>query len=423
MSGFELAGVILAAFPLVISGLEHWREVATIWGFYRRISKEYRKSHSDLLYHEILYKRNLEKLLSPLVEEPNRADKVARLISDPSSQEWKDRTIQERLEMRLKDSYSLYMVIMSELKEAMEAFGKDLSLGDQNIQRKLSSLQPKHQQLPISPHPSEVPGRMASAKAKWDYEKFRPRYSFNEDVRTKLVGQLNECNQRLREPLNTDDTLSTPESTVSADRTYEKTLEIAFKRSRKRSRLLFLALQRSWRCACQANHYVHLRLEHRTQLETPFEVILSSNLSSSDLPLSWSWKELRCGMLDCSTSEHAISSGSDGQSPNTLTLASSRAKTRAKSKAVTFSVPASPRSQFRSLTLEQDIKLCQTLGAGNCADCIGVLTEDDESYHLHQSKKRKKPDTSGEITLDKVIDDRTLKRSHRYLVALLLASS
>jgi hypothetical protein len=75
------------------------------------------------------------------------------------------------------------------------------------------------------------------------------------------------------------------------------------------------------------------------------------------------------------------------------------------------------------LALEQDIKLCQTLGASNCADCIGVLTEDDESYHLHQNKKRKKLGKNSETTLGKAIDDRTPRRSYRYLVALLLASS
>jgi hypothetical protein len=34
MSGFEIAGVVLATFPLIITALDKYREVAKTWGFW-----------------------------------------------------------------------------------------------------------------------------------------------------------------------------------------------------------------------------------------------------------------------------------------------------------------------------------------------------------------------------------------------------
>jgi hypothetical protein len=63
MSGLEVAGVVLGAFQLIISGLEHWRDVAKVGGFWWRIRKEYTKCRSDVRFYDIVYKRNLKELL------------------------------------------------------------------------------------------------------------------------------------------------------------------------------------------------------------------------------------------------------------------------------------------------------------------------------------------------------------------------
>jgi hypothetical protein len=69
MSGLEIAGVLLGAFPLLISGIEHWHNVAKVGGYFWRVRKEYNKCRRDVNYHQILYKRNLRALLSPVVSE------------------------------------------------------------------------------------------------------------------------------------------------------------------------------------------------------------------------------------------------------------------------------------------------------------------------------------------------------------------
>jgi hypothetical protein len=109
MSGFEIAGILLGAFPLIISGLEHWRDVAKVSGFYWRVREEYTRCRSDMKFHEILYKRNLQEILLPIV---NDTDEVDRLISEPTAQDWSSKALQERLVDRLQESYGLYMDII-----------------------------------------------------------------------------------------------------------------------------------------------------------------------------------------------------------------------------------------------------------------------------------------------------------------------
>jgi hypothetical protein len=80
MSGLEIASVLLGAFPLIITGLQHWRDVAKVGNFYRRVWTECNDCYREVQFQELLYKRNLKKLLLPVV---SKADEVKRLIDDP----------------------------------------------------------------------------------------------------------------------------------------------------------------------------------------------------------------------------------------------------------------------------------------------------------------------------------------------------
>lgn len=84
MSGFEIAGVLLGAFPLIISGLKHWREAAKVGGFLWRFREEYSGCLRDVQYHQLCYKHNLKELLLPIM---NDADAVERLVSDPGGKD------------------------------------------------------------------------------------------------------------------------------------------------------------------------------------------------------------------------------------------------------------------------------------------------------------------------------------------------
>jgi hypothetical protein len=106
MSGIEIAGLLLGTFPLIISGLEHWRDIAKVGGFFWRIRAEYNDCCKDVLYHEVLYKRNLKSLLSQIL---NDEDEVKHLVNDPNDKSWSSGDLQEGMKLRLQDAYDSYV--------------------------------------------------------------------------------------------------------------------------------------------------------------------------------------------------------------------------------------------------------------------------------------------------------------------------
>ena len=428
MSGLEIVGILLGAFPLIISGLEHWRDVAKVGGFFWRVRKEYTKCRSDVQFHEILYKRNLKELLLPIVDD---ADEMARLVGDPGGKDWSSKALQERLEERLQESYGLYMEIIREMNETAEELRKELSLDKATVQNKLAPPEPKKQRRPSSPQPPSKPSKLASAKSKWDYETFRLKFSFNEPVRNELLDQLKECNGRLEKLLSTSDKVSALQNAAPASTKQTSVLETAFKKAWKKSDLLFKALQKAWQCSCQRYHFANLRLEHRTLPEIYFEVILTFVAPSSQANTPWSWRELQCGqMIGCSFPQKLVEPSTVSRSspcPPNCTLAPALSPTSARRKKVAFTTPAPavPKVEL-DILVDPSVKLCQLLGDEAYGKCMGIIDYDDETYHLHPFTKRKRPDDSGPLTLDHILSNSFnghLTRRQRYSIALLLASS
>jgi hypothetical protein len=291
MSGFEVAGILLAVFPLIISALENWRDVSKVGNFFWRIRKEYGKCRHDMLYHEILYRRNLQELLLPII---NDRDEVDRLLSEPGGQAWSSKAIQDGLQERLQtESYELYMTIIGEMNEVALHLRKQLSIDDPDVQSRLAPS--KSSQSSNLPVPGQT-SRLAAVKSKWDYETFRLRFSFNEQGRNELFDRLMECNNRLDTLLRKSDAISALQNPApTAPKGQISTLETVFKSARKKATFLFKAFQKSWHCSCQQYHFANLRLEHRTTTNICFDVILAFVAPLPNMP--WSWKELQCGQL------------------------------------------------------------------------------------------------------------------------------
>jgi hypothetical protein len=134
MSGFEIAGVVLGAFPIAITALEKYREVAKLWGFWWEIRYEYQKCSSEVKFHRLGFTRNLKQLLLPMVS--NQAQ-ILRLLADPGGKEWKEQSIAQQLEDRLQDSYELYFEIIQQLQRTMEELQEVLAVDKMNVQDKL----------------------------------------------------------------------------------------------------------------------------------------------------------------------------------------------------------------------------------------------------------------------------------------------
>jgi hypothetical protein len=71
---------VLAAIPLMISGLEHYRESAEVLESWWKIKREYQKCMRNLKYHKVAFEENLEELLLPLIVDE---DKLQQLLNNP----------------------------------------------------------------------------------------------------------------------------------------------------------------------------------------------------------------------------------------------------------------------------------------------------------------------------------------------------
>ncbi|KAF2441452.1 hypothetical protein P171DRAFT_418037 [Karstenula rhodostoma CBS 690.94] len=421
MSGLEIAGVLLGAFPLLISGIEHWHNVAKAGGYFWRVRKEYNKCRRDVNYHEILYKRNLRALLAPVVIE---AEEVKQLMDNPGGDGWKNVDLQARLELRLQESYRTYMEI--------------LTLPNGTTQR--------------SPSPGKL-ARTVVAKAAFDYQMFRVKFSLRETIREGLFAQLQECNDRLEKLLVTSSRIPDVQSSQPASSKQIYAIDNALKVAHRKSAALFKAIEVAWNCSCLRYHLANLRLEHRTLSEAYFEIILMSMAPTSNAQHSWSWRELQCGYMKACTSQAANGASTRQRSAksnlHTVPVSYSRIRTtclilildntdrmylqaisaisgRPKKVGFAANVTSTTPAIVIEPQIDPSIQLCQLLRDSKCMNCMGVIGHDNQVYHLHPLTARRERNPKSSLTLDQILSPDhidKLSRRQRYATALVLASS
>jgi hypothetical protein len=431
MSGLEVAGVVLGAFPLLISGIEHWRDVAKIGGFFWQIRKEYTRCRRDIQFHEIQYKKNLQELLLPLIPD---VDEVAKLIADPGGQKWCDRELQQRLEGRLHESYQLYQDTITEMNEIAEELRKELCFDEQNVHDKLLLPESRwrNSSRSPSPQPSAKPSRISAAKGRLNYELFRTKFSFGERTRKELFGQLKECNERLEKLLSSSDRVSALQDALPGNTKQTNALESAFRIISKKSDLLFRALQKAWQCSCQQYHFANLRLEHRTLEEACFEILLMFAAPSKFGNTPWSCRQIRCGnMLGCPFPQKVV----DAAKSSPLRYATKAFPQPAaalpaptlRQERVGFApaVVNVPRIEV-DLYADHNIQLCQVLRDREGGDCMGIIGHENELYHVHSIGSERPSVGRASITLEHILSpefEGYMSRRQRYSIAMLVASS
>lgn len=125
MSGLEVAGLALGAFPIAIEILGKYREVARRLGFWYKIAAEHKKCDSQLKFHKLLYVSNLKKLLLPLAGLDDTH--IDEMLQNPGGKCWSEARTAEYLEKRLGDSHEIYLQCMAEFKEWLQAMNHHLA--------------------------------------------------------------------------------------------------------------------------------------------------------------------------------------------------------------------------------------------------------------------------------------------------------
>ncbi|KAI9668915.1 MAG: hypothetical protein M1829_005227 [Trizodia sp. TS-e1964] len=236
LTGVELAGIILATFPLVISGLEHYENGFQQIKDWIRFRADFAKFMNALCRQRIFFRQNIEELLAPVVASEYE---MSQLLDNPGGQAWADPELNEKLIMRLPGEYE-YECYISTAVSILELLEK-LKLKLKIVEGQL--------------HWTE--SGSSSGRIRWEYEFKRISYTFGKKKREKLMSDLEKHNNEIQTLLGNSERLE------PMRRRRRSAIPSFFQRIRTQACSLHSALNRAWKCECSSSHATKLLLEKR----------------------------------------------------------------------------------------------------------------------------------------------------------------
>ncbi|KAK8109060.1 hypothetical protein PG984_014861 [Apiospora sp. TS-2023a] len=464
MSGIEVAGVVLGAFPLAIWALERYQGVAKQMGFWYEIRSEYQRNSNALKFHRLLFERNLEQLLLPLV---GNDDRLQDMISKPGGPVWKDAEIQKALETRLQKSYALYIAILGDMDRAMKELNQELAVEDTYVQ---SRSEGRYDQEPgQNPQTSCAPEsgskragklRQAFDRSNLEYQVFRVKFSLGEGKRKALFRELQTYNDQLEKLTITSDAIAELQSSCQKAHDTCSAVNTALLKCWDYAEKLYRIMMDAWNCT-HDQHYVQLILQHRTTVSNEFRLGLSSvgiKIPGSSLIATC---PVKIRLLEYPTPQPTLSKNSkqskpSNVSPHTVNLSytteapakrpfssafdtnqghywvdNSLFQQGSLSTTTTVTLPQREKATTRvvpnTVELARPIQsLCATLAreVPPSSHCIGYMQDEDVRYFIYSDGSS--VPKSSELQLLQILRGEVkppLTRRQRYRLALTLASS
>ncbi|TVY53885.1 hypothetical protein LCER1_G004426 [Lachnellula cervina] len=288
MSGIEVAGLVLGAFPLMISALEHFRETAEVLEGWWKIKCEYRKCMRNLKYHKLAFEENLEELLLPLVADE---DKLQLLLKEPGGPAWKDQELEDTLRERMPKTYSSYSDTIEMMLETVEELDDALGMNKAYFQERVMG------EYMVEKTPSGTRAVIAHVTSvgmqNMEFQAQRIKLAFNKPVRQKLFEDFGSHNQRLRDILGSSDRLAG----LRQARVSRSSVNAGLWKFWNHGNTLFNLLTEAWSCKCQPFHHANLLLQHRASPTVNFRVVFwfQKQLIAGQ---PWMWQDTSIKLLE-----------------------------------------------------------------------------------------------------------------------------
>lgn len=126
MSGLEIAGVVLATFPLVISAMEHYSQGITTAKRYWRYKQEMRTLITRIKTERHIFLNTCELLLTGIVP----VERMDDFLNSPAGQTWSELQVKQRLQERLQGAYETCVEHVLELDRLIKKIMKKLKLDE-----------------------------------------------------------------------------------------------------------------------------------------------------------------------------------------------------------------------------------------------------------------------------------------------------
>ncbi|KAK3991453.1 hypothetical protein QBC44DRAFT_392949 [Cladorrhinum sp. PSN332] len=440
MSGFEIAGVVLGAFPILISALEGYRDVARRVGLWYNIRQEYQKCRNEVNAQRVAFIGNLRRLLLPLSVDDVT---VSRMLDAPGSDEWKSIPITSQLQGHLRDSYDVFLETIQEMQKATAELQEEMVMDPDRIRQKVNLAK-------SSDFASRLKRAFEKSSATRDYQLYRLQFSMGESVRKRLFDDMQKYNDRLRNLLETGDAVS--QAQISRDATKQsRRAHSAMCGFWKHADRLYRALCRAWNCSCWEQHHAHLLLQDEPPVQPSFQLCFSSTSPNRPLkPISWPCLHTRVEVQDIQQSLLPIKLAVESTTPAIPQhRTSAPLKPSIMSKVVVPSVTITlGEAETKITTLQtipvpttqshnQILSLCTSFRQKSCGIpqiCHGYIQSDvDKKYYIYPLQQQDEildavlQSTVSTTTLSTLLNNgsthRPLTRRQRYSLTVTIASS
>ncbi|RYO90737.1 hypothetical protein DL763_005206 [Monosporascus cannonballus] len=204
MSGFEVAAVILGAFPILISALEGYRDFARRVGLWYNIRQEYQKCRNEVNAERVASIGNPRRLLLHLAAVDDA--RMTRLLTDPSGEDWRDADLARHLQDHLQDWYDVFLDTIEDMKRDIGELKKELMVDADNLRRKIEETKI------IARLVTRLKDVFKKPSATKGYQLYRLQFSLGKRTRESLFQELQHYNNRLQQRLETGDAVSHTQS-------------------------------------------------------------------------------------------------------------------------------------------------------------------------------------------------------------------
>lgn len=127
MSGIEVAGLVLAAFPLVIAGPKSYSEGVENIKSWRRYRRQLSNYQEQLETQQTCFLNTITHVLDGIVATDLEMN---ALIEDPGGSAWKIKKYDLKLQIRLDHTYAAYFKSVTQLKHVLHVMKEKLGIED-----------------------------------------------------------------------------------------------------------------------------------------------------------------------------------------------------------------------------------------------------------------------------------------------------
>lgn len=125
VTGIETAGLVLGAFPIILTFLEYYRNGLETLQEWWKFRTEFLAFLHEVGVQSVFFSENLEALLAPIV---NSDVEMQALLNDPGGPAWRDPELDNRLKERLPQSYAWYKLSITAIENILDSMKKRLGI-------------------------------------------------------------------------------------------------------------------------------------------------------------------------------------------------------------------------------------------------------------------------------------------------------